>query len=188
MENGKRRSARQLSPEEKWQLFLEVDLAAAHAGRRCPEVGRRRVGCDPDSAAGEGRGVGGVRVLEAGPGALARAGRAGGRAGGERPALGGAQGARGRAVACPGKAALGLYGPVPERVSAETKLELLGLDRQRGRRGWAHARACPVLEIADVRVHRWRARLRETGRSMTVPRSAMRCTGSCRGRSRRSSI
>jgi transposase InsO family protein len=48
-------------------------------------------------------------------------------------------------------------------VSAETKLELLGLiDRAVGE-GWAHARACRVLDLADVRAHRWRARLRETG-------------------------
>jgi putative transposase len=48
-------------------------------------------------------------------------------------------------------------------VSAETKLELLGLiDRAIGD-GWSHARACRLLEIADVRVHRWRRRLAETG-------------------------
>jgi putative transposase len=48
-------------------------------------------------------------------------------------------------------------------VSAGAKLELLGLiDRAVGD-GWAHARACRVLDIADVRAHRWRARLRETG-------------------------
>jgi transposase InsO family protein len=29
--------------------------------------------------------------------------------------------------------------------------------------GWAHTRACRVLQIEDVRVHRWRARLAETG-------------------------
>ena len=29
--------------------------------------------------------------------------------------------------------------------------------------GWAHHRACGVLGLADVRVHRWRARLREVG-------------------------
>jgi putative transposase len=48
-------------------------------------------------------------------------------------------------------------------VSAETKLELLGLVDGAVAAGWAHARACRVLQIADVRVHRWRARLRETG-------------------------
>ncbi len=48
-------------------------------------------------------------------------------------------------------------------MSAETKLELLGLiDRAVGD-GWAHARACRVLGLADVRAHRWRARLRDTG-------------------------
>jgi hypothetical protein len=46
-------------------------------------------------------------------------------------------------------------------VSAETKLELLGLIDQAVVDGWAHARACRVLDLADVRAHRWRQRLRE---------------------------
>ena len=29
--------------------------------------------------------------------------------------------------------------------------------------GWAHHRACAILGLADVRVHRWRARLRDVG-------------------------
>ena len=48
-------------------------------------------------------------------------------------------------------------------MSAETKLELLGLIDGAVRDGWAHARACRVLDLADVRAHRWRQRLRETG-------------------------
>jgi putative transposase len=48
-------------------------------------------------------------------------------------------------------------------VSAETKLELLGLIDGAVKDGWAHARACRVLDLADVRAHRWRQRLRETG-------------------------
>jgi transposase InsO family protein len=48
-------------------------------------------------------------------------------------------------------------------VSAATKLELLGLIDHAVADGWAHARACRTLELADVRVHRWRARLRDTG-------------------------
>ncbi len=48
-------------------------------------------------------------------------------------------------------------------MSAQTKLELLGLIDQAVADGWAHARACRVLDVADVRAHRWRARLRETG-------------------------
>ena len=48
-------------------------------------------------------------------------------------------------------------------MSAGVKLELLGLiDRAVGA-GWAHARACRVLDLADVRAHRWRARLRDSG-------------------------
>jgi putative transposase len=48
-------------------------------------------------------------------------------------------------------------------VSAETKLELLGLIAGAVRDGWAHRRACEVLDLADVRAHRWRQRLRDTG-------------------------
>src|SRR5207342_504719 len=103
------------------------------------------------------------RGLQAGAAGVDRADRDRGAESGERAAVGGAQGAGGRAVAAPGKAALGLFGPVPERVSAETKLELLGLIDAATAQGWPHLRACAVLELADVRAHRWRARLRETG-------------------------
>jgi putative transposase len=48
-------------------------------------------------------------------------------------------------------------------VSAETKLELLGLIDGAVKDGWAHARACRVLDLADVRAYRWRQRVRETG-------------------------
>jgi transposase InsO family protein len=48
-------------------------------------------------------------------------------------------------------------------VSAETKLELLGLIDGAVTDGWAHTSACRVLDLADVRAHRWRQRLRETG-------------------------
>jgi len=48
-------------------------------------------------------------------------------------------------------------------VSAQTKLELMGLIDGAVAAGWAHVRACRVLQIEDVRVHRWRARLAETG-------------------------
>ncbi|MGZ6590220.1 MAG: transposase, partial [Solirubrobacteraceae bacterium] len=48
-------------------------------------------------------------------------------------------------------------------MSAETKLELLGLIDGAVADGWPHARACRVLELVDERAHRWRARLRETG-------------------------
>jgi putative transposase len=48
-------------------------------------------------------------------------------------------------------------------VSAETKLGLLGLVDHAISNGWAHTRACGVVQIADVRVHRWRRRLELTG-------------------------
>jgi len=48
-------------------------------------------------------------------------------------------------------------------VSAQTKLELMGLVDGAVSAGWAHARACRVLGVEDVRVYRWRARLAQTG-------------------------
>lgn len=42
MENGKRRPRRQLSPEEKWETFLEVTSQEISPGRRGPEVRGRR--------------------------------------------------------------------------------------------------------------------------------------------------
>jgi putative transposase len=48
-------------------------------------------------------------------------------------------------------------------VSAGAKLELLGLIDRAVADGWAHARPCRVLDLSDVRAHRWRQRLRETG-------------------------
>jgi putative transposase len=49
-------------------------------------------------------------------------------------------------------------------VSAELKLELLGLIDGAVADGWSHARACRVLGLADSRAHHWWARLREMGR------------------------
>ena len=48
-------------------------------------------------------------------------------------------------------------------MSAEVKFELLGLIDQAVADGWAHARACRVLDLPDSRAHHWRQRLRETG-------------------------
>ena len=48
-------------------------------------------------------------------------------------------------------------------MSGQTKLELLGLVDGAVSAGWAHTWACRVLQVEDVRIHRWRARLAETG-------------------------
>ena len=143
--------------------LLGGGLAGDFAGRRGAEVRRRRERDHPVAGVGEGRGVGCVRVGEARPGGLARAGGAGGRPSGERSAVGGAEGDGGGVDFVPGKATLGLFGPVPARVSAEVKFELLGLIDQAVADGWAHARACRVLDLPDSRAHHWRQRLRETG-------------------------
>src|SRR5947209_14183024 len=144
--------------------LLGGHLAGDLASRRGPQVGCRRQHRDPDPPARARCRPGGVRGRQAGrTAAVAGAGGAGGGAARERSSLGGVEGVGGRADVAPGKAALGLFGPVPARVSAETKLELLGLIDGAVAGGWAHARACRVLDLADVRAHRWRQRLRETG-------------------------
>jgi len=53
--------------------------------------------------------------------------------------------------------------PVPVRVDAIVKEGLLKLVDDAVTRGWPHARAAGVLGVSDVRVHRWRTRLREVG-------------------------
>jgi putative transposase len=45
----------------------------------------------------------------------------------------------------------------------------LGLIDQATAGGWSQVRACAVLQVADVRVHRWRARLAETGTLEDLP-------------------
>jgi putative transposase len=45
----------------------------------------------------------------------------------------------------------------------------LGLIEEATAGGWSHVRACAVLQVADVRVHRWRARLAETGTLDDLP-------------------
>ena len=47
---------------------------------------------------------------------------------------------------------------MPARVDGHIKLGLLELVDHVVAQGWAHTRACHLLGIADVRVHRWRAR------------------------------
>jgi len=54
-------------------------------------------------------------------------------------------------------------------LSAQTKLELLGLIDGATAAGWSQVRACGVLDLGDVRVHRWRARLAETGSLENLP-------------------
>ena len=107
---------------------------------------------------------------------------------GQRPAVRSVERARGRVDLAPGKAALGLFGPVPARVSAGAELELLGLIDKAVDDGWAHARACRVLDLADVRAHRWRQRLREPGTLEDRDPGGGAVHGIWRGRSRRSSI
>ena len=116
MENGKRAQRRQLSPEEKWEIFLEVtsqEISQADAARK--------YGVDVSviirlAGVGEGRGVGGVRLGEAGAAGVGGGGRAGAVA--RRRTIGSREALKELAVEltlAPGKAALGLFGPVGPR-------------------------------------------------------------------------
>lgn len=53
---------------------------------------------------------------------------------------------------------MGLSGRVPHRVDAATKAGLLDLIDQAVDGGWTIRRACGVLELGEVRTHRWYAR------------------------------
>jgi transposase InsO family protein len=57
---------------------------------------------------------------------------------------------------------LGLSGPVPRRVDAATKTQLLRLIDDATRAGWPHRRVCEYLELAEGRAWRWYER-REAG-------------------------
>ena len=52
---------------------------------------------------------------------------------------------------------------VPTRLPGEVKEGLLKLVDDAVAGAWPHARACRMLGVADVRVHRWRSRLRDIG-------------------------
>ena len=53
---------------------------------------------------------------------------------------------------------MGLSGRVPHRVDAATKAGLLDLIDEAVEAGWSTRRACRVLELGEVRAHRWYAR------------------------------
>lgn len=63
---------------------------------------------------------------------------------------------------------MGLSGRVPRRVDAATKAGLLDLIEQAVDGGWTLRRACRVLELGEVRAHRWFAR-RARGRLVDTP-------------------
>lgn len=52
---------------------------------------------------------------------------------------------------------------MPARVDGDVKEGLCKLVDDAVASGWAHTRACQLLGVEDVRVHRWRARLRDSG-------------------------
>lgn len=58
---------------------------------------------------------------------------------------------------------MGLNGPLPARVPAETKELVLKTVDDAVAAGFAHNWACSLWQVADDRVHRWRARRRDQG-------------------------
>lgn len=58
---------------------------------------------------------------------------------------------------------MGLSGPVPVRVPAEVKELVLKTVDDAVAAGFAHTWACSLWRVCDSRVHRWRARCRDTG-------------------------
>ena len=155
----RRRGKRFLSPSEKYEIWTSlvrgeytIAAAAERAGvdrstiMKLRMVARRgRVGCVGGVEAGRAAGVG------PGPGA-------GGRSGGDRAALGGAEGDGRPLDAGRGKRALGLSGRVPRRVPAATKHALLALIDIAIADGWDHRRVCAYLELGEGRAWRWRER------------------------------
>ena len=119
-----RRRPRVLSPETKWEIFLEVtsrEMTQADAARRCVDVstiiGIRRAAKDAARRAGGSAGPAGQGAqLGAGAGPL-----------GGRPVDRGGQGPSHRARGAAGKSRLGLSGPLPARVPGETKEQILEL-------------------------------------------------------------
>src|SRR3954447_4614839 len=110
MSSGPRRKGRQLSPEEKWQVFLEVcsqQLSQADAARKwgvavSTGIKLRRLGKDgalpavASSGPGEGGGAAGVRGFQGGPAGAGRAARDRGAARRDRAPGGGLEGVRDR--------------------------------------------------------------------------------------------
>ena len=140
MENGKSRKRRQLSPEEKWEVFLEVtsqEISQADAARKYGVdvsviIRLRALAKDAALAAFASAKPGRPASVQDVELELLRA---------ENDRLSrGAEGDGGRADVAPGKAALGLFGPVPARVSARDQARAVGADRRRGHgRVGAHA-------------------------------------------------
>jgi hypothetical protein len=58
---------------------------------------------------------------------------------------------------------VGLSGPVPARVPAEVKELVLKTVDDAVAAGFAHTWVCSLWRVSDSRVHRWRARHRDTG-------------------------
>ena len=58
---------------------------------------------------------------------------------------------------------MGLSGPLPVRVPAEVKELVLKTVDDAVAAGFARTWACALWQVSDSRVHRWRARRRDTG-------------------------
>lgn len=176
-----RKTPKKLSAEVEWEIFLSVTAVEALPGRCRPQVGRGPV-----------HRIGICRtVRDAALAALARD-----RDG--RPAASGTGSRRrpGPRSACwarrsiPGhradggeeKSRLGLIGPLPARVPAETKELVLKSVDEAVSAGFSHTWACWLWRVADDRVHRWRARLRDVGTLIDRAPGGHPVHGCCRPR------
>ena len=159
-ENGARRRPRVLSPEAKWEIFLEV-TSRDYPGRGGPQAQCRCVHRHRHPPRGQGLGAGcvGGPPGPAGQGAQLGAGACPKRG---RPVDRGRQVPGDRAGAAAGKSRLGLNGAVPARVPAQAKELIVGLVDDAVRAGGSHRWACSLLGVSDDRAHRWRRRLRDT--------------------------
>ena len=169
-ENETRRRGRVLSPETKWEIFLQVTSRGDDPGGRGAQVAGRRVDGYWDPPVGEGRGARGVGCAPGPAGEGAELGVGGGAPGGGAVDRGG-QGAGHRVGDVAGKSRLGLSGPLPARVPGAVKEQILELVDDAVSGGASHRWACSLLGVSDDRVRRWRRRLRARGTVEDIPRS-----------------
>jgi transposase InsO family protein len=159
--NGRRRPM-SLSAETKWEIFLQItagEITQAEAARKwrvdvSTVIGIRRTVKDAALAA--------LARKPGRPGTQTRL-AARSRSRGDHAADRGGESPSHRAGDRAGKIRLGLSGPVPARVPAEVKELVLKTVDEAVAAGFAHTWACSVWRVSDSRVHRWRARCRDTG-------------------------
>ena len=156
-----RRGPRVLSPQTKWEVFLQVtsgEISQADAARKwqvdvSTVIGIRATVKDAAMAA--------LAVARADQ---PRSGTGSWRRPGPRSASSPRPSRRRRSSwrSC-GEKSAGASGPLPARVPAEVKELVLKTVDEAVAAGFVHGWAVPLWRVSDDRVHRWRARRREVG-------------------------